>query len=92
MSRLRAQQPRAKIFVFTDDCQWARESLLPIVNGTLVETGGETSDIEELWLMSKCRHFIIANSTYSWWAAWLSTSSDKRVIAPELAGVNQAGK
>jgi hypothetical protein len=83
--RLRAHRPRARFFIFTDDCQWVRESLLPIMNGTLVETDGEASDVEDLWLMSKCRHFIIANSTFSWWGAWLSTWNDKRVIAP-MAG------
>ena len=43
-------------------------------------------DYEELYIMGKCDHFIIANSTFSWWAAWLSTTQNeenKIVIAPD---------
>lgn len=40
--------------------------------------------VEDLFLMSKCRHQIIANSSYSWWAAWLNTNHNKVVICPEV--------
>jgi hypothetical protein len=38
--------------------------------------------ITDFWLMSRCRHFIIPNSTFAWWAAWLSATPQKQIIAP----------
>jgi len=65
--------------IFTDNFDWCREFLefsLPHTNVL-----GMTA-IEDFSLMSHCHHFIIANSTFSWWAAWLSENPDKKVICP----------
>ncbi len=46
---------------------------------------GEDSTYEDLWLMSQCRHFVLANSSFSWWGAWLGRSSDSMVVSPRVA-------
>lgn len=70
-------------YIFTNDPAWVRENLPPgisceILSGTLSHT-----QYEDLFLMSRCRHQVIANSSYSWWAAWLNPFEDKQVIAPQ---------
>ena len=69
-------------FVFTDDVSWCAERLSEFPNAVLVskETGGDAS--EDLRLMHGCQHQIIANSTFSWWGAWLNPNPGKKVIAP----------
>ena len=69
-------------YVFSDDVPWTKENL-KINNPTIyIENEGPDKDCEELILMSLCRHHIIANSSFSWWGAWLGTNVDKITIAP----------
>jgi hypothetical protein len=70
-------------FVFSDDPEWAGRNLRPSHPLTLVRHNGPERDHEDLHLMSLCRHFILANSTFSWWAVWLSNSPDRLVCAPQ---------
>lgn len=69
-------------FVFSDDPEWVRNNLKVTVPMTIVDINGPDSAHEDLWLMSACKRFIIANSSLSWWGAWLSGSQDKLVVAP----------
>lgn len=69
-------------FVFSDDPVWAQENLvLPYPIFFMDDYNAERA-YEDLRLMSACKHFIIANSSFSWWAAWLGQYSQKIVISP----------
>ena len=70
-----------QIIIFSDDTDWCKQQ--PLFEGDrflVCEAGGPYPD---LYLMSKCSDFIIANSTFSWWGAWLSHNEDKLVIYPD---------
>jgi hypothetical protein len=68
------------LFIFSDDFEWVRANLNLKLNHFLVE--GNT-DNDDLYLMSLCKNNITANSTFSWWGAWLNTNKDKVVLTPE---------
>ncbi len=67
-------------FVFSDDKSYVKEVFSGKKNVVIVEN--VPYDYEELFLMSYCNHHIIANSSFSWWGAWLNDSSKKQVVAP----------
>jgi len=82
-------------FLFSDDLAAAREALaLPEEQVTSIgHNRGDENAYADLWLMTQCRHFIIANSTFSWWGAWLARFEPKIIIAPnlKLVGVSNWG-
>ena len=69
------------IYIFTDDKSYFfKNNFLNTYKYTLVDSG---SDINDLYLMSLCKNFIISNSTYSWWGAFLSIYRNKIIVAPK---------
>lgn len=72
-------------FVFSDDITWVRQNMNIPGNATYIvcSNGKNLEDYEELTLMSFCKNNIIANSSFSWWGAWLNRNSEKIVIAPK---------
>ncbi len=68
--------------VFSDDMEWVRKNFLKEQNMIYADTFG-LMDYEELILMKKCKHNIIANSTFSYWGAWLNNNPNKIVISPK---------
>lgn len=65
--------------IFSDDIKWCEENFSFLKNKTFI-TGN--LDYEDLYLMSMCKDNIIANSTFSWWGAWLNKNKNKQVIIP----------
>jgi len=70
------------VFVFSDDPGWARENIKLADETIYVDHNDGPSAFEDMRLMSNCRHHIIANSSFSWWGAWLNPSTEKTVVAP----------
>ena len=72
---------RVEFFLFSDEPDFVAEAFADLPRSHVVRSDPSVS-WEELFLMARCRHNIIANSSYSWWGAWLNPAEDKRVIAP----------
>ncbi|MDO9207684.1 MAG: alpha-1,2-fucosyltransferase [Sulfuricurvum sp.] len=69
-------------FIFSDDIEWVKNNLSP-KNCTYIDNPSPHIPHEDIYLMSLCHHNIIANSSFSWWGAWLNHNSTKVVIAPK---------
>ena len=69
-------------FVFSDDIAFVRENMPKRENIVFVDHNDEVNCHEDLRLMSACAHNVIANSTFSWWGAWLNPNPTKLVCAP----------
>lgn len=77
---LRQKLPSWHVFVFSDDPQWVRDHVHIEPPCTLIDSTQSSAE-QDIWLMGLCRHHVIANSSFSWWGAWLGTQ-DGLHIAP----------
>ncbi|MBO7581397.1 MAG: alpha-1,2-fucosyltransferase [Bacteroidaceae bacterium] len=68
-------------YVFSDDIPWVRDNLA-IHNAVYVSHNQGMDSWQDMYLISKCKHHIIANSTFSWWGAFLGTNQEKIVVCP----------
>ena len=83
IEQLQSLEPDLHFFIFSDDLPWAKNALTGNIKKTFIEHATQAnSAAEELQLMFACKHHIIANSTLSWWGAWLKANAEGKVYAP----------
>lgn len=82
-SAITSKVTNAQAYFFSDDTKYVEEELMPLIPGKILSRPEPDNYIEDFYLMSQCKHNIIANSSFSWWAAWLNNNPDKWVVAPK---------
>jgi hypothetical protein len=83
VDRLKLIHPDMEVFVFSDEPAWARENLQLGVPTHVVDAHTPEQGHLDLELMRHCQHHIIANSSFSWWGAWLCEREGQQVVAPK---------
>ncbi len=83
IKQMQENHPGCRFYVFSNDTEWVRDNL-HIDNMHIVEGSDEEHGYRDMYLMSLCKHNILANSSFSWWGAWLNTNPDKDVIGPSI--------
>jgi len=83
MDEMSMRIPGARFFIFSDDPEWCRSEFAGADRKVVSEAAGSRSPLEDMHLMSLAPHHIIANSTYSWWAAWIAKSQTQEVMMPD---------
>ncbi len=78
------------VYAFSDDPDWVRENLQLPAEIRIPDHNDASRNVEDLRLMSACRHNVVANSSFSWWAAWLNAHTEKCVAAPARWFANPA--
>jgi hypothetical protein len=82
MKYLEEKVENINYFIFSDDIEWVKENLA-IQNAIYIDSKEKRIPHEDIYLMSLCKNNIIANSSFSWWGAWLNQNEKKMVIAPK---------
>lgn len=82
INRIKSNVKNIHFFVFTNDSAWVEENFKQLFFDSKVTFVDGNSQEEDLWLMSQAKHHIIANSSFSWWGAWLAKHKSQIVIAP----------
>jgi hypothetical protein len=83
MDHMKAHTLHPRFYIFTDQPGWVKKHLPLSKEMVLVDWNRGENSHWDLYLMSRCRHNIIAMSSFSWWGAWLNPNPDKIVIAPK---------
>lgn len=90
---MKSKMSNASFFVFSNEPEWTKNWIQgqfdESFDFTVIEGADEVTGYLDLYLMSRCKHHILANSSFSWWGAWLNEDSEKLVIAPDKWFGNQ---
>lgn len=81
VERLGAEKVHA--YLFSDDPEWVQDNLEIPIGKTIVRNNADSPE-EDMRLMSSCEHHVLANSTFSWWGAWLASHPNQIVVAPRV--------
>ena len=81
MDYIQKKHANCNAIIFSDDIEWVKKNMKFSCPATYVEL--DVPDYETLRLMYMCKHFVMSNSSFSWWAQYLSENPEKIVIAPE---------
>ncbi|MDR0830520.1 MAG: alpha-1,2-fucosyltransferase [Prevotellaceae bacterium] len=82
VEKIKNEVKNAEFFIFTDDTDWVTENF-KLENSHFITHNSGGNSWQDMYLISRCKHNIIANSSFSWWGAWLNNNAEKIVIAPK---------
>jgi hypothetical protein len=81
---IQSQIPQPKFYIFSNDTEWVKRNFNSLdIKYEIVNTNSGSRSFMDMILMSRCKHNIIGNSSFSWWGAWLNQNPDKIVIVPK---------
>ena len=83
LEQIAKQVGKVRCYVFSDDIAWCKDSLTLDSSAVYVTGNGPERGCEDIYLMQQCSHDVIANSSFSWWGAWLNNNPGKIVVAPK---------
>ena len=83
VQHIAAKVEHPSFFIFSDDIEWAKKNLKMNFHHHFIDHNQGLESYNDMHLMSLCRHHIVANSSFSWWGAWLNSHTDKIVVAPK---------
>jgi hypothetical protein len=83
LAKITEKEKKPELFIFSDDIAWCKQNLIFDFPCTYVDHNYGDKSFEDMRLMSLCKHNIIANSSFSWWGAWLNNNTEKIIVAPK---------
>ena len=93
LNNIKRNYPEFITYIFTDDSEWVSDNIIKELNESILISHNKGIDsFKDMVLMSNADHNIIANSSFSWWGAWLNNNPEKIVIAPKIWFIDDISK